>query len=111
MNEEKVIVNNVMVINKGLFSITVLYVDTKDHYADQIFINSKIPVKFLGDYGKDEEKYELVLCKVKNKYADKFGECLKTLEKKILLADYNDYIDYCKSTFEQIKNAHKKLKK
>ena len=31
-----------------------MYMDTKDHLADQIFIRHKLPVRFKGDYRKED---------------------------------------------------------
>ena len=102
---ENLTINNGRILEVGLFNITVLYIDTKDHYADHIFINNKIPVNFIADYRKDGEPYELVTCKVRKKYRNKFAESLKTLEKRVLLSDHNDYLKYCKELFDDINSV------
>lgn len=79
-----------------------IYIDVNGHWADDIFVKNRIPVKFKGDYKHDDKKYVLVYCKVKPKYIDEFLNSLGELKNKMLHNGFTDYETFCKNLLEKI---------
>ncbi len=80
-----------------------IYIDVNGHWADDIFVKNKIPVKFKGDYKHDDEKYVIVYCKVKSKYIDEFLNSLGELKNKMLHNGFTDYEVFCENLLEKIR--------
>ena len=81
----------------GLFRLRYLYIDidTNTNYvADSLFYQRKIPVKFLDEWARKDDKYRIVFCSIKKKYQKQFEEALDQIENKMLLLGYNDYGEY-----------------
>ena len=88
------------------FRRSFLYFDVKDYFADQIFINHKIPVKFLKkEAWNPESEYGIIFCTIPNKYVHEFRKCMEDLAKKMLLTGHADYIDVSSELVEQLKKA------
>ena len=84
----------------GLFYLKYFYVDAqtdRGYVADSCFYKRKIPVKYGGDYVRDDDKYIVVTCKIRKKYRKPFEEALKEIRTKMALLGYNDYDEYCAS--------------
>lgn len=71
-----------------------MYLDTDEHYADQIFIDNKLYVDFLGTYSSDTSKYRFVRCRVLKKDRETFIHCIDQLVYKMKLVGNNDYEDF-----------------
>lgn len=81
------------------------YIDTNEFLADQIFINRKLPVKFLSHFGRKDSKYIIVFCKVKKKDKEKFLQALKELSNKMLLMGHTDYELFSSKLFTAFLNS------
>lgn len=77
------------------FSYQFMYLDTADHLADNIFIKNELPVKFCGDFVKENENYSIIVCKIKKNDFEKFDKSMEELEKKMLLMGNVDYVEKC----------------
>lgn len=73
------------------FSDTYAYLDTTEYYADQIFINNKLRVKFLKDYSHNEDSYIIIMVRVPKRKTKIFLKCMNELNNKMLILGYNDY--------------------
>ena len=67
------------------------YVDTNNYLADRIFLEKRLNVKFLKDFYRHEDDYIIVFVKVKNKDVPEFMECIKELEKRLLITGHDDF--------------------
>ena len=81
--------------------INFAYIDTTGYLADRIFIETKVRVKFCGDYKHREKNYVIVTCKVKEKDVPMFLQALKELKNRALLVGNTDYETFCKEHFER----------
>lgn len=79
----------------SIFSVPYAYVDHSSYQADQLFVQNKVRMKFMGEYAKAESPYRIVFCKVIKKDAERFEEALDKLKSKMLLLGYRDYPDIC----------------
>lgn len=80
---------------KRPFRSIYMYIDTENYLADSLFYKRKIPVKFGDEWGKEDEPYIMIFCKVKNKHTKEFEEALSELSNKMSLCGHNDYDEWC----------------
>jgi hypothetical protein len=73
------------------------YFDVKEYYADNIFIDRKLEVKFLFEYGKENERYVIIFCKIRKRDASEFESAMNDLENKMLLCGFYDYMEHCQN--------------
>ena len=69
--------------------------------ADLIFVKNRIIVTFLKEYKKDE-KYILIMCRVKKKDSETFISCMEELKNKMILLGYTDYPEFCRNTISSV---------
>lgn len=69
--------------------------------ADLIFVKNRIRVTFLKEYKKDE-KYILIMCRVKKKDSETFISCMEELKNKMILLGYTDYPEFCRNTISSV---------
>ena len=87
----------------SLFNNLYAYVDTKDYLADQLFINEKMRVNFnRGEFRRGNEKYVIIMCKIRKKDKAKFEAVMEKLKTKMLLLDNNDYMEYCENLWNEM---------
>ena len=72
-----------------------VYADASNRRADRLFIRSEIPVKFDGDYEKDDQEYVIVFCHFKKKHEAAFLECMADLERALVMDGHGDYPSFC----------------
>lgn len=90
------------------FRRSFLYFDIKDYYADQIFIQHKVPVKFMKEEAWNSEiGYGIIFCTIPNRFVHEFEKCMEDLAKKMLITGHTDYIDQCSELVEQLKKVAK----
>ena len=100
--------NCIMLKSCSLFTYKFAYFDIKENYlADDLFIKYKIRVKFGREFWKDDDKYALIMCKIKKRDVPKFIQAIEELENKALLIGYVDYPDFCKKTIESFNHREK----
>ena len=69
------------------------YVDTRDYKADNIFYNKNLKVKFLKDFIRNDDNYIIVYISIWNKDIPLFMECMKDLERLMILTGYSKSVD------------------
>ena len=79
-----------------------MFIDTAEHLADQVFIQHKLRIRFKGDYQKEGQRYQIILCKAPKKRRADFMDCMKDLARKMLLLGNTDYCDFCRQIQDQI---------
>lgn len=80
------------------------YLDRKEHFADQLFINNDIKVKFTGEgTNPDFGDYKLVFCSVSIRHFGKMKVVFEQLKNKMLLLGYTDYETKCEKFSEILK--------
>lgn len=86
-SKEKVQVNFCGIDKVSPFFKHFVYIDRKDHAADDIFIKHKLRVHFLKDFRKDGSNFEIIYCKVNKDKQSTFILCMFELDQKLLLSD------------------------
>lgn len=95
--------NNYLQLKSNRFSRydNFVYIDTTGFLADRIFAQNEIRVKFCGDYFHKENKYVVVMCKVKKKDTPVFLQSMEELTNRAILMGNTDYESFCKEHFER----------
>lgn len=70
------------------------YADMPKYKADLIFVKNRIRVTFLKEYEKENEKYILIMCRVKKKDSETFIS--------LILLGYTDYPEFCRNTISSV---------
>lgn len=79
----------------SLFTIPYVYVDYNSYFADSLFEQRKIVMKFKGEMARTDSPYCIIFCKVLKRDVQKFEDVLEKLKAKMLLLGHNDYVDVC----------------
>lgn len=66
-----------------------------EYKADHIFIQPKLSVEFLKDYGSTGYEYFIVMCRVKREDVRLFEQCMAELRNAMLVCGHNDYDNFC----------------
>lgn len=69
------------------------YVDVRDYKADKIFQNKNLKVKFLKDFIRNDDDYVIVYISISNKDVPLFMECMKDLERLMLLTGHTESVN------------------
>ena len=80
----------------SLFYRYYMFIDTKEHLADRMFIQRGIRVYFQKEYMKDNCDYVIMFCKVSKRREDQFIRILSEIQGKALLMGNRDYIEFCR---------------
>ena len=75
-----------------------VYVDTKEHLADTLFIRNKVYVKFEREYAKEGTDYVIIFCRVRKKDISKILKSFEDLGNKMALLGHSDYNEFCENT-------------
>lgn len=81
------------------------YIDLNNYFADEIFLEKNIEVKFLREMIRGDSPYRIVICKIKREDGEAFEEALKLLEDKMLLLGHSDYLAVCAELEKQLENG------
>jgi hypothetical protein len=93
----------------SIFTKKVMYVDTKDYLADNIFVNQKLRIlKFDKEWGRAGCPYVLICCTIWKKDANKFLKCMELLRNKMLLFGHTDYEEFLKDVDYSLHKAEEK---
>ena len=79
----------------SLFAIPYVYVDHNSYFADSLFAQRKIVMKFKEEMARTGSPYCVIFCKVLKRDVQKFEEALEKLKDKMLLLGHKDYSDVC----------------
>ena len=83
-------------------SLSYAYLDHESYFADKIFMEKGIRVKFIREMHRENAPYRIIFCKVPKRERERLESALKELEHKILLAGYKDYPLYCTELEEEL---------
>ena len=83
-------------------SLSYAYLDHESYFADKIFMEKGIRVKFIREMHRENAPYRIIFCKVQKRERERMESALKELENKILLAGYKDYPLYCTELEEEL---------
>ena len=83
-------------------SLSYAYLDHESYFADKIFMEKGIRVKFIREMHRENAPYRIIFCKVQKRERERLESALKDLENKILLAGYKDYPLYCTELEEEL---------
>ena len=81
------------------------YIDLNNYFADEIFLEKNIEVKFLREMIRGDSPYRIVICKIKREDGEAFEEALKLLEDKMLLLGHSDYLAVCAELETQLEEG------
>ena len=73
------------------------YFDTKDNLALLLFSHYHLDVTIEEVYGKEEEPYRIVLCRIPKEQREQFLRTLTLLPSMMAYAGHADYEDYCRA--------------
>ena len=77
-------------LHKGLFYCYAFYPDIKNNTDYFISDSFKFPVKFKGDFVKDDKPYVIVNIKFKKKYYNDFTKFMDNAENRSMILNIDD---------------------
>lgn len=86
----------------SLFYDYFAFLDIEPYAADQLFTQHQVTVHSVREYGKPDCPYRIILCKVRRRDADRFHAAMEELPDKLLLLGYADYLEVCRTLWENI---------
>jgi len=88
-----------------------LYFDTRQYFADSVFAEQKLKVKFeKNEFIKPGFSYIGILCSVKRKDEHRFIAAMDMVKKKILICGHPDYEKECVNFLNGMMKAIKEAK-
>ena len=82
------------------------YLDHERYFADKIFMEKGIRVKFIREMHRENSPYRIIFCKVQKRERERLESALKDLKNKILLEGYKDYPLYCNELEEELEKEN-----
>lgn len=83
-----------------------IYLDTPDYLADNIFVNYNIKsIKIKNEFQKNDEKYVIIRCSIKKKDYANFIIAMEELQNKMLLCGHREYPDFCRGFIAALKKG------
>ena len=82
------------------------YLDHERYFADKIFMEKGIRVKFIREMHRENSPYRIIFCKVQKRERERLESALKDLKNKILLEGYKDYPLYCTELEEELEKEN-----
>lgn len=78
----------------SLFNKKFMYIDSQKYYADDIFIDNFLDIKYTKDeFSHPDYDFVFIFVKVKYKDISTFIECMDKLDKKMMLIYKQPYIE------------------
>ena len=71
--------------------------DHSDHPLDNLFIQEKIPVRFLREYAKPKSCWRIIVVRVAKRDACRFEQAFDRAEKFLLLKGYRGWTEACRN--------------
>ena len=72
------------------------YFDTDEYLAHFLFKHENVEVEVEGEYGKEEDPYRIILCRVPRKDRHAFLKVMNLLPAFMAYAGKTDYESYCR---------------
>ena len=89
-------------VHKGLFYCYAFYPDIKNNKDYFISDSFRFPVKFKGDFAKDDKPYVIVNIKFKNKYYNDFIKVMDNAENRSMILNIYDVYKNAVTDFANI---------
>ena len=86
------------------------FIDVPEYYADQLFIQHKVTVRFGNEFQHPDQPYVVIFCKVRKRDRDRFLAALSELNRKMILCGYPGYEAFCASFIAQMNDGAKSLR-
>lgn len=86
------------------------FIDAPEYYADQLFIEHKVTVRFGHEYKHPDQPYFIIFCKVRKRDRERFLAALGEINRKMILCGYPRYEEFCSSFLDQMNNGAKALR-
>ena len=83
------------------------FIDLPDYYADQLFIQHKVTVRFGNEFQHPDQPYLVIFCKVRKRDRDRFLSALSELNRKMILCGYEKF---CESYIAKMNDGAKALR-
>ena len=71
------------------------FVDVPEYFADQLFIQHQVTVRFEREFKHPRHPYVVIFCKVRKKDRESFIAALRDLPNKMILFGHVDYEQFC----------------
>lgn len=81
-----------------------------EYYADQLFIEHKVKVRFGREYRHHDYPYVIIFCKVRKSDRDRFLAALGGINRKMLLCGYPSYEEFCRTFIAKMASGAKALR-
>lgn len=86
------------------------FIDVPEYYADQLFIENKVTVRFGHEYKHPDQPYVIIFCKVRKRDRERFLAALGEMNRKMILCGYPEYEEFCSSFLDQMNSGAKALR-
>lgn len=86
------------------------FIDVPEYYADQLFIQHQVTVRFGKEFQHPDHPYVVIFCKVRKRDRDKFLSALSELNRKIILCGYPEYEEFCASFITKMNDGARALR-
>lgn len=88
---------------------SVIYVDTEQYIADNLFVKHGVAVQFKNEFRRENDKYILVNVTFWKWDLTKVNLALDELPKKMLICGNGDYLQYCENFMRDLTGAKEKM--
>lgn len=78
------------------------YIDRKEYFADELFIEHKLRVWFYKEMHRQDTGYVIIFCKVRKCDETLFFKAMEELINKMILLGHTDYPDFYGHILEDI---------
>ena len=86
------------------------FVDVPEYYADQLFIQHQVRVRFGKEFQHPDQPYVIIFCKVRKRDRERFLLALSELNRKMILCGYPGYEGFCRSFITKMNDGAKALR-
>lgn len=86
------------------------FIDVPEYYADQLFIQHQVTVRFGKEFQHSDHPYVVIFCKVRKRDRDKFLSALSELNRKMILCGYPGYEEFCASFITKMNDGARALR-
>lgn len=86
------------------------FIDVPEYYADQLFVQHQVTVRFGKEYKHPDYPYVVIFCKVRKRDRDKFLTALSELDRKMILRGYPRYEEFCNAFIAKMNDGARALR-
>ena len=86
------------------------FIDVPEYYADQLFIQHQVWVRFGKEFQHPDQPYVIIFCKVRKRDRERFLSALSELNRKMILCGYLGYEEFCHGFITKMNDGAKVLR-